>query len=880
MLSNTPSVHGPTGDRLEESVKPSASQQSRRAPPPAVSAQLQDLISRPTKTGAASDASGPHVPAKPGEVRKIDVKALAQALLSKHVDNFSKALRSGNTVGFFSEPREIAKLGNSLNQVAESIALINSVNSITGAAKGDFNKDVSTVGDSCRSVVIALTSLVNMREQLHPMIDETRSTRRDEFDSHVLAPSLDKLNSSLSKAISAFDIVFASFDKHLPALSATSTSDLEKKWKSTLEMAVNNHLSHVMTAQIFINDIEMHEVMGDLYETKLRLGAVFSHMPQRAEQNDNVEAGAARVVDLPTGGKIELEKTLADVDRVADKYDRFAERMETAADWADSLSGKRGIEMWRVFTMRSNAAMMSASAGYQALGVCDIARSIAEGHCFNSEKYGDASFSEFKSASKNMTERIVALHQNFLHCMEHFPTDWNFWGRPLDRLRRPILQLIAEQCDEIENDLNWMRARVELGETKPANAHEVQRVFDRLQAAVSLISRNLQWNIAISEQAKSWQSSSGTAFLARIQVLPLPSDEEVSKYAVEHLVGVAPPVQRDATTFDIGLDDVRTQRPTTAAVGATKSATRRQKEVAKAKRKATVVKQAAAGNESERALTNARKTLTEICEAGLDIEPLRVRSAALEKLALARADAVGLHVWSGVAVMRGFLEAAEVLENGLQAARGQLEKINGHIATIGDLNENSLAPAEKLAHLAKRTLTEQIDDLSVKIKELRSTGDVQLVRRNVLLFAQRPTRERFLWLLSHAPQSVVSVLKTQQREKLSDVTRDGRHRSGGYLDEYEIELKEMQVIAYSEPNAGGASEERTASVKKVLLHVHYPTNEGGRPVACHFKIAPQSKSGDADAYRSRDSAALMDGVLREVEKMANGSRGFLGQRGR
>jgi hypothetical protein len=189
------------------------------------------------------------------------------------------------------------------------------------------------------------------------------------------------------------------------------------------------------------------------------------------------------------------------------------------------------------------------------------------------------------------------------------------------------------------------------------------------------------------------------------------------------------------------------------------------------------------------------------------------------------------------------MRATDALDNGRRLALEQIAKIDRSIETLTELDagEPAIAEAKRTALPVRSALEKHVEQLSAEIAALRNEATRQKKRRNMKLFAQKPSRELFQWLQKHHSSSLLSARKTVDRRQLSGIAPNGERRPhDDFFDEYVITLSDPQNITYIDPRTNQPS---LATVRTVPLHVHYRSANATRPEACHFKNEPQSRVG-------------------------------------
>ncbi|WP_175730838.1 hypothetical protein [Burkholderia ambifaria] len=735
-----------------------------------------------------------------------------------------------------------------------------------------LNRELTTFGDGYRSVLKSVEKIVDTRRLLESHIeigDEAAQCHTPPSELEKIAGELDR---NMNQACAEFDKLFDCIGRDLPELRKEKTpeqarkagepGDLEASWKQTLEVAVKSHMPDLLMTQGLVSMV--HETLLHARFDALRLD--FDGL--RSQMYPDAGPEAAQRVSFDDRQAAQLSTLLRELNQACDQYDEFARRADEDLRWIDGLRGKPHVDGLNVLTKHCDLLDASMRIDNEALRLFEHTREF--GAVIDSGVHEPNAREAFTEVSRNMWERVAALQHNVEHCMQAFPNGVaNVYLGKRDALRQPVLDAVAQHCDEIETDLAWLRSSVRNGASDPkarlVNPGEAERAYDRLQVAVSRIRRDLQWSIAVAEEMKNLATAE-TAIRRRGIVIPrVPHDDAVREYVNTHLKGLEIAAPEKATAPDFDWDDTPTTRP---AVSAGSPLTKRARNARADRDRKQQLRNDADERDRARRLRDATDSLARLYELPYQPDGVRERAGALQAQAETEAASNGLHLLSGNGVYGKFMGAANALQAGRKAALDRIAETDRLVDTLVDLGASavSVKEARKRADDVRAALQKHIAELSEEIEGLRERAAVEQKRRNLKQFAQNPTRERFLWLQKHASDSLVSVHKTVHRRKLSGIAPNGVRRThDDYFDEYVITLSGRQEITYLDPRT---HEPRQARVTTVPLHVHYRSADATRPEACHFKNEPQSKVGGPDAYRSDDSVALMAGVLKSVSDMA------------
>ncbi|RQS15843.1 hypothetical protein DIE06_21645 [Burkholderia sp. Bp8998] len=718
----------------------------------------------------------------------------------------------------------------------------------------------------------SIEKIVDTRRLLESHIGMRDGTAQCRTPARELEKIAGKLDRNMNQTCAAFDKLFDCIGRDLPELRKEKTPDRESKageprdleasWKQTLEVAVKSHLPDLLMTQGLVNMV--HETLLHACFETLRLG--FDRLRRQMHPDAGPEAAQRVSFDDPQAAQ--LSTLLHELNQACNQYDDFARRVDEDLRWIDGLRGKPGVDDSSVLIKHCDLLDASVRIDNEALSLFEHTREF--GAVVDSGVHEPNAREAFTEVSRNMWERVAALQHNVEHCANAFPNgDVNVYLDQRDALRQPVLDAVAQHCDEIETDLAWLRSSVRNGASDPkarlVNHGEAERAYDRLQVAVSRIRRDLQWSIAVSEEVKNLATEQTASRRRGIVIQRVPHDDAVREYVNTHLKGLEVAAPGKATAQDIDWDDTPATGP--AASGRPKLTNRQRKARADRNRWQQLRTDA---DERDRAvrLRDETNSFATLYEHPYQLDGVRERAGALQAQAETEAASNGLHLLSGNGVYGKFMGAANALRAGRKAALDRIAETDRLVDTLVDLGASaeSVKDARKRADDVRAALQKHIAELSKEIEGLRERAAVEQKRRNLKQFAQNPTRERFLWLQKHASDSLVSVHKTVHRRKLSGIAPNGVPRThDDYFDEYVITLRDRQEITYLDP---GTHEPRQAHVTTVPLHVHYRSADATRPEACHFKNEPQSKVGGPDAYRSDDSVALMAGVLKSVSEMA------------
>ncbi|WP_146125700.1 hypothetical protein [Burkholderia ambifaria] len=738
-----------------------------------------------------------------------------------------------------------------------------------------LNRELTTFGDGYRSVLKSVEKIVDTRRLLKSHIeigDETAQCRTPPRELEKIAGELDR---NMNQACAAFDKLFDCIGRDLPELRKEKTpeqarkageaGDLEASWKQTLEVAVKSHMPDLLMTQGLVSMV--HETLLHARFEALRLG--FDRL--RSQMHPDADPEAAQRVSFDDRQAAQLSTLLHELNQACNQYDDFARRADEDLRWIDGLRGKPHVDDSSVLIKHCDLLDASMRIDNEALRLFEHTREF--GAVIDSGVHEPNAREAFTEVSRNMWERVAALQHNVEHCMQAFPNGAaDVYLDKRDALRQPVLDAVAQHCDEIETDLAWLRSSVRNGASDPkarlVNPGEAERAYDRLQVAVSRIRRDLQWSIAVAEEMKNLATAqiAQTAIRRRgIVIQRVPHDDAVREYVNTHLKGLEVAAPGKATAPDFDWDDTPTTRP---AVSAGSPLTKRARNARADRNRKQQLRNDADERDRAGRLRDATDSLARLYEHPYQPDGVRERAGALQAQAETETESNGLHLLSGNGVYGKFMGAANALRAGRKAALDRIAETDRLVETLVDLGASAVSvnEARKRADDVRAALQKHIAELSKEIDGLRERAAVEQKRRNLKQFAQNPTRERFLWLQKHASDSLVSVHKTVHRRKLSGIAPNGVPRThDDYFDEYVVTLRDRQEITYLDPRT---HEPRQTRVSTVPLHVHYRSADATRPEACHFKNEPQSKVGGPDAYRSDDSVALMAGVLKSVSDMA------------
>lgn len=811
-------------------------------------------------------------------------RSFALPLIKRRMDEYRDVLntyRTTATASVFRIDQHGAALLVQLSKVPQSLGLIRGqaqlgkaiLNAAREASAGggrsamrdlmsDLNRDLTVWGDGCKAVRHGVEKMTDAQRLLAPYVEATDGnanftvTGSDLADFQARTADVD---GHMTDVRAAFDTVFDCIGRDMPSFRNArirdSEVDLEAHWKATLKLAVSVHMPDLLTTQglaSMAHETLFHAGLDDLEHAY----ATFSN-----HTFGDVSSGKwHRVIDAETAGR--MEKLLTESSRRGDEYISIAGRVDSSLRWFDSVRGKPGVNDVVVLLAHCDLLEMSTRVDIKMMGVLDHARQFTGAFDLDAGKHDAHALDAFREVSSHMTMRIDALRTNIAHCIHAFPNgDLAVYGGKKDALRRPVLDAIAQHCDEIETDLAWLRSSAKEGNTGLVNPDEVEAAYDRLQGAVSRIRRDLQWNIAIADAMKRLPEAAGSDQVR----MPAPDDETVRQYLAKHLKDVQMPAAEVITIPDIDWDD---KADVTPVVADRRRPTKRQR-AARAERSKNLQRAREADLQMDATrLQQATAAIASLSEQPVDISAALARADALADDARKEADANGLHLLSGNGILAKVMRAAKVLGAERQSLLDRIGEIDRAVATVAELgdDEGATRDVKSMALPARETLKAQVESLSRKIDALRDEAIVQQRRRNLKQFAQNPSRERFFWLLAHDRSSIVSARKTVHRRQLSGVAPNGVRRDhDDILDEYIITLRDAQDITYVDPET---NTHRTARVTTVPLHVHYRSVDAKRPAASHFKNEAQRFVGGSDAYRSDESAALMADVLKSVAELA------------
>ncbi|MBR7963688.1 hypothetical protein KDW41_25035 [Burkholderia vietnamiensis] len=812
------------------------------------------------------------------------VLSFALPLIKRRMDDYRAALDTYRTTApdsVFRINQHGAALLTQLSKAPQSLGLIRGKaklgQAILNAAREDsagggrsamrdlmsgFNRDLTVWGDGCNAVRNGVEKMTEAQHLLSPYVEATNGNANFPVTGSGLAEFRARtadVDRHMTDVRVAFDTVFDCIGRDMPSFRnariSDSVVDLEAGWKTTLTLTVSAHMPDLLTTQgvaSMAHETLLHAGLDDLEHAY----ATFSN-----HTFGDVSSGKwHRVMDAETAGRV--NELLTDSSRRGEEYINFAGRVDSSLRWFDSVREKPGVDDVIVLLAHCDLLEMSTRIDSKMMGVLDHARQFTGAFDLDAGKHDAHALEAFRDVSSHMTTRIGALRTNIAHCIHAFPNgDCAVYGRKTDALRRPVLDAVAQHCDEIETDLAWLRNSAKEGNTGLINPGEVERAYDRLQGAVSRIRRDLQWNIAVADAMKRLPEVAGSHQIR----MTAPDDETVRQYLATHLKDVQMPAADVITIPHIDWDDKVDVTPIVTGRG---KETKRQR-AARLERSNNLQRAREANSQLDTTrLDGATSVIVSISRQPIDISAALEHADALADGARKEADANGLHLLSGNGILAKFMRAAKALSAERQSLLDRIGEIDGAVATVAELGDEEAATRhlKNMALTARETLKAQVESLSDKIDALRDEAITEQRRRNLKQFAQNPSRERFFWLLAHDRSSFVSARKTVDRRQLSGVAPNGVRRDhDDILDEYLITLRDAQDITYVDPET---NTRRTAVVTTVPLHVHYRSVDAKRPAACHFKNEAQRFVGGSDAYRSDDSAALMADVLKSVADMA------------
>jgi len=728
----------------------------------------------------------------------------------------------------------------------------------------DLNRECQSASDLVKDLGYVLNKLkpyVRMRE------DGGVTFLGESVIQNFFEEDVKDISGKIARSRACFDTILAGIDRDMPSLRGVQFNgkSLEAVWKDALGKTRDSHIKELLYLGRMVDTVRKTLVNTCVNELLGRFGQL------GAEINRTIPAEERRTGNIGGGYNDRFAVLLREASNVGGQYATFAKYMDENLRWIDGLRGKPGINDLAVLDEHRHLINVGMPIDTQAIILFDSVRRSLRYRNQGEEIAGTADpavTAQFGEVSISTMVRISGeLLHNVAHCLTAFPNNNpSAYGRSEDAMRQPVLDAVALHCGEIETDLEWLRNSMKSDSTGSAGRNEVEAAYERLQVAVSRVRRNLQWNIATANAMKT-SLTRDPRYARMFTAAPaVPSEAAVREYTAKHLKGVDVPAPPEVKIPEIDWGDEPSSR-IAANSGKDKSKSRktvRQRQaIAESKRNEATRKDA-----REQELAAATASLTQLCASPFDVKTVRQYAASLEQLARTEADASSLKLLSGFGIYGKFKRAADALDKGRQDALARIATIDKSIETLTDPDEDGQAAldAKRMALPVRRALKQYVNELSESITVLRNEAAVQQKRRNLKLFAQKPSRELFQWLQEHDRDSLVSVSQTIRRKRLAGIAPNGEPRPhGDFLDEYVITLRDAQRIAYLDP---GADKPRIATVRTVPLHVHYRSDTATRPEACHFKNEPQSKVGGGDAYRSDDGVALMERVLKEVSRMA------------
>ncbi|HWX12579.1 MAG TPA: hypothetical protein VNZ04_11380, partial [Trinickia sp.] len=731
-----------------------------------------------------------------------------------------------------------------------------------------------------------LEELIATHRLLEPAVEIKNGKayiRSDHIPSHE---ELAKLEQRLGNAIASFDDMFDAASRGLPEWRA-----IETEWKETIASAVRLHLPDFLTVQNAVDHARNTVLNATFNKVETEFAAILVDARSDAGEPPS-HTGSGRILDVGAHAA-RIRKAMAEFDSAANLYGDHSRRIDDSLAHTDALLGKPGVE--EPVLIERHAALLDARtmADVDAIQVFSTALLFSTAYDPDNPRFDPDAQHDFAVTRSRMRDRLLTLCRHVTPCWEAFPNaQIESYRSDGDRLRKPVLNILAQRCDEIETDLMWLRDRVRRGNLgqSPADQQSTERVFDLLEQGASSIRRDLQWNIALADRAKSMLANTDRSGRERIRLQRPASEQEVRAYVKEHLpaieLGDAPEPTNPADSTPSTLGASGSANPTAQAlehepdlswveasaanvsnsVPASRRPTARQRAARAAQEQGVQARRAADAADATRALAEARRILQPVA-ADSGMKEIKGMLASAERLVTRARDEVGteqLNLLSGSGIRQRFMQAADAFDAAGRVAERRIREIDASLSTIKDLDDHGVTETEsRSARSQRENFNRQIRITSSRAEAVRNEAATEENRRNVKRFAQKPTRELFLWLTSNDPSGIAAVSKTIKRKQLAAHAPNGQPRGReDFLDEYTIKLRDPQRITYLDADNGA----KHAKVDKVVLHVHYPRLDADRAAACHFKNEAQATMTGAGVYRSTDSAALMADVLKIIDE--------------
>ncbi|MBN3804900.1 hypothetical protein GXB81_17850 [Paraburkholderia sp. Ac-20336] len=864
-----------------------------QAASPARTPSLQGLspLSRPVSSAQGNMAQ----PIRRSNLREVGAAASPEVsrqqfmmkLVHQGVEDYTRALvayprtRTGITqVADHSEPliRTLKKLADALKiamgEAKQNLKSNTNERSSVGLLKR-FSEELEDLNRECQSASDLVKDLGDVLNKFNPYLRKMAGgvslvlNPNEPETQKFFEKNIKDISGKIARSRACFDTILAGIDRDMPSLRDVKIdgNSLDETWKWALKKTRDSHIKELLYLGRMADTVGKTLVSTCVSELLGRFGQLGEVINRTTRAEDR------RTGNIGGGYDDRFAALLRESSNVGSQYATFAKSMDENLRWIDGLRGKPGIFDSIVLDEHRHLINAGMPIDTKAVILFDNIRKSLRYRNQGERIAGTADpavTAQFDEVSVSTMVRIsVELLHNVSHCLTAFPdSDPLAYCRREDAMRQPVLDAVALHCGEIETDLEWLRNSMKSDSPRSASSNEVDAAYEQLQVAVSRVRRNLQWNIATANAMRTSLARDPKYARMVTAALVTPSEVAVRDYTAKYLKGLAVPAPPEVKIPEIDWDDEPSSRIAANSgkgkgKGKGKKTVRQRQAIAESKRN-----QAAREVAREQELAAAKESLTQLCATPFDVKRVRQYAASLANLARTEADASGLKLLSGFGIYGKFMRAADALDKGRQDVLARIATIDKLIETLTDPDENGQAAldAKRMALPVRIALTQDVNKLSGGIAALRNEAAVQQKRRNLKLFAQKPSRELFQWLQKHDRNSLVSVSQTIRRKRLAGIAPNGEpHPHGDFLDEYVITLRDAQRIAYLDP---GEDKPRIKTVTTVPLHVHYRSETATRPEACHFKNEPQSKVGGGDAYRSDDGVALMERVLEDVSKMA------------
>ncbi|NRO99461.1 hypothetical protein GWC77_26635 [Paraburkholderia sp. NMBU_R16] len=773
----------------------------------------------------------------------------------------------------------ILRLGNDaarMDRKAESVhgSPLNEFGTARHTLKG-FNADLTKVDVACRNMVEVTDNLARVHEMLAQMISIEIGSgqiaiclgRSTEDDLDGALEKLKQCDSDASRAFDAFEALVGCCEKDLEELGAAPAGDgrvvLGQLWSGAIKMSLPAYCHDVLTARIILNytyEKLIQKEIARLAQGREIVDASMTDIPGEGDRQKKLAVGS--------GMWDERAEVIINLRDLCENCRGFALRVDRCLTSIEQLRGSPGLSNEYLFQQKASLIGSSERINLLALEQVEQTRPYAMVLNRSAKGVDAATFDAFVEVAWDMSSRIDALLKNIVQGMSEFPANGlDDFVRAGDVKRGRVSELLAQQCDEIGADIAWLSRSVAEENVGLVEPDLAAFALDELESVIARIGVDLQRNSVIADATKK----------SRGQKWPTSLDQEVKADANSPLVedyGVSAMERSvsddNAVTRAITLP--KANRPGTKMVSRRRRVTKQQVRPR--------VSRAPEANGDQSALKAARDTLGHPSARNFDIGPCLAYAEERALTLRQKCDESGFYLLSGGDVLRVFGHICDTLQAMKMKGETRIKKIDEAVEIIAEcVSGAALSDMKRGADETKLVLEKKIVELSARIDALQKEARNQQMLQNLKLFAQRPTRELFVWLTENDPDSLVSVEKSVDRQKLSGRTPDGRLRAhDDYFDEYLISLRDKQNITYVSSNElTGKSRlhaptvQTTTVVDKVALHVHYPAKDAKRPSACHFKIEPQRYLSGRGAYRSGDSAALMAGVLKAVDDMSRGA---------